>query len=146
LEDSLSYPGGSSALVAAVGWLQGTLLGTIATAVATICVAGIGLMMLSGRVPVRRGLLVILGCFILFGASTIAAGIEGAASAWGGGAQWTPPPPAAFPPYPPLPVPFEQERRPRHSGLQGEYPQEIAPPSMPPPAPAEAPENLHPPR
>lgn len=31
--------------------------------------------MLSGRLPARRGATVILGCFVLFGASTIAEGI-----------------------------------------------------------------------
>lgn len=73
---SLADPGGSSALVGAVDWLQGTLLGTVATTVAVISVAAIGLMMLSGRVDLRRGASVVLGCFILFGASGIAAGIQ----------------------------------------------------------------------
>jgi hypothetical protein len=59
-----------------VQWLQGTLLGTVATTVAVISVAAIGLMMLSGRIDLRRGASVILGCFILFGASGIAAGIR----------------------------------------------------------------------
>jgi type IV secretion system protein VirB2 len=56
-QDSYADPAGSSVLVSAVNWLQGTLLGTVATVVA-----------------------VILGCFILFGASTIVAGIHSAAT------------------------------------------------------------------
>lgn len=76
---SLADPGGSGTLVAAVQWLQGTLLGTVATTVAVICVATIGLMMLSGRVDLRRGASVVIGCFILFGASGIAAGIQSVA-------------------------------------------------------------------
>ena len=60
---------------AAVQWLEGTLLGTVATAVAVIAVASVGLLLMSGRVDIRRGAQVIFGCFILFGASTIAAGI-----------------------------------------------------------------------
>jgi type IV secretion system protein VirB2 len=63
-------------LVAAVGWLQGTLLGTVATTVAVICVATVGLMMLSGRMDLRRAISVAVGCFILFGASSIVAGIQ----------------------------------------------------------------------
>lgn len=73
---SLADPAGSSALVAAVQWLEGTLLGTIATTIAVIAVASIGFMALSGRVDLRRAGSAILGCFILFGASSIVAGLE----------------------------------------------------------------------
>jgi type IV secretory pathway VirB2 component (pilin) len=76
---SLADPDGSSALVAAVGWLQGTLLGTVATTVAVIAVASVGFLMLSGRVSFRYGVTVIAGCFVLFGASSIVAGITGMA-------------------------------------------------------------------
>ena len=41
-----------------------------------IAVALLGFMMLSGRMPLRRGLQVVLGCFMLLGASTIAAGLQ----------------------------------------------------------------------
>lgn len=61
--------------MAAVNWLEGTLLGIVATTIAIIAVAGIGLMALFGRVSVRQSVATILGCFILFGASSIAAGI-----------------------------------------------------------------------
>jgi type IV secretory pathway VirB2 component (pilin) len=60
---------------ATVQWLDGTILGSVAMAVGIIAVASIGLLLLSGRVDVRRAVQVILGCFILFGAPTIAAGI-----------------------------------------------------------------------
>jgi len=63
-------------LVAAVAWVEEVLLGTVATTVATIAVAAIGLMMLWGRVNWRNGATIILGCFILFGASAIATGIR----------------------------------------------------------------------
>lgn len=76
----LGDPAGSGAVVAAVQWLQNTLLGTVATTVAVICVATVGLMMLSGRVDLRRGASVVVGCFILFGASSIAAGIRSVAA------------------------------------------------------------------
>jgi type IV secretion system protein VirB2 len=73
-------PAGSSVLVHAMGWLQGTLLGTVATVAAVIAVAAVGFMMLTGRINWRHGAVVILGCFILFGAATIVAGIRTAAT------------------------------------------------------------------
>lgn len=73
---ALADPPGSSALLSAVAWLQGTLLGSVASAIAIIAVAWVGFMMLSGRIDVRHGATVILGCFILFGASTIVRGIQ----------------------------------------------------------------------
>lgn len=79
-QDSYSDPSGSGVLVSAVNWLQGTLLGTIATAVAVIAVAAVGFMMLTGRINWRYGVTVILGCFILFGASSIVAGIHSTAA------------------------------------------------------------------
>jgi len=72
-------PEGSGVLVSAVEWLQGTLMGTVATVVAVIAVAAVGFMMLTGRVNWRHGAVVILGCFILFGAASIVAGIRVAA-------------------------------------------------------------------
>ena len=72
-------PQGSGAIIAAVNWLQGTLLGTVATVVAVIAVASVGFMMLTGRINWRHGAMVILGCFILFGAASIVAGIRAAA-------------------------------------------------------------------
>ena len=73
-------PEGSGVIVSAVTWLQGTLLGTVATVAAVIAVAAVGFMMLTGRIDWRRGAIVILGCFILFGAASIVAGIQSAAT------------------------------------------------------------------
>jgi type IV secretion system protein VirB2 len=73
-------PAGSGVLVSAVGWLQGTLLGTVATVAAVIAVAAVGFMMLTGRINWRYGVTVILGCFILFGATSIVAGIHSTAT------------------------------------------------------------------
>ena len=75
----LSDPQGSGPIVSAVQWLQGTLLGTVATVVAVIAVACVGFMMLTGRMNWRYGAVVILGCFILFGAVSIVAGIRSTA-------------------------------------------------------------------
>jgi hypothetical protein len=88
-------------LVAAISWLQDVLLGTVATSIAVIAIAAIGFGMLTGRVNIRHGATVILGCFILFGASTIVNGLRYAASGVGG---YDPPPViVAAPPPPPLP-------------------------------------------
>ena len=74
-------PQGSGPIVAALMWLQGTLLGNVATAVAVIAVAMVGFMMLTGRMNWRFGATVIIGCFILFGAGAIVSGIQSAAAA-----------------------------------------------------------------
>jgi type IV secretion system protein VirB2 len=68
--------GGPDSLVKATQWLEGTLLGTVATVVAVICVAVVGLMMLAGRIDFRRAVTVVLGCFVLFGARSIVSGIS----------------------------------------------------------------------
>ncbi|MCT2401851.1 TrbC/VirB2 family protein [Novosphingobium mangrovi (ex Huang et al. 2023)] len=73
-------PQGSGVVVSAMGWLQGTLLGTLATTVAVIAIAAVGFMMLTGRMNWRHGAVVVIGCFILFGAASIVAGIRTAAT------------------------------------------------------------------
>jgi type IV secretory pathway VirB2 component (pilin) len=73
-------PQGSGPIVAALGWLQGTLLGNVATAVAVMAVAAVGFMMLTGRLNWRFGATVIIGCFVLFGAGAIVSGIQSAAA------------------------------------------------------------------
>ena len=79
-QSALADPNGSGPIVSAVQWLQGTLLGTVATVIAVIAVACVGLLMLSGRINWRHGAVVILGCFILFGAVSIVAGIQSTAA------------------------------------------------------------------
>jgi len=72
-------PQGSSPILGAISWIQETLLGQVATAVAVIAVAAVGFMMLTGRMNWKYGATVIIGIFILFGASTIVAGIQAVA-------------------------------------------------------------------
>ncbi len=69
---------GSGPIEAALFWIQGTMLGNVATAVAVMAVAAVGFMMLTGRLNWRFGATVIIGCFIIFGAATIVAGIQSA--------------------------------------------------------------------
>jgi type IV secretory pathway VirB2 component (pilin) len=76
-------PAGSNPILNAVNWLQGTLLGNVATALAVLAVGAVGLMMLTGRIDWRRGGTVILGCFIIFGAASIVGGIQAVSSGTG---------------------------------------------------------------
>lgn len=100
-----SSPPETSAVLNALRWIEGVLLGPLATSLAVLAVAAVGLMMLSGRLNLRRGATVILGCFIVFGAATIARGLrEGVATTTAA----APAPPAAgasFVPAPPTPEP-----------------------------------------
>ena len=79
-QDSFSDPAGAGPIVSALRWLQGTLLGTVATVVAIIAVACVGFLMLTGRMNWRYGGTVILGCFVLFGAASIVGGIQSTAA------------------------------------------------------------------
>ncbi|HEY0043969.1 MAG TPA: TrbC/VirB2 family protein [Allosphingosinicella sp.] len=91
---------GTSSLLAAVRWLESLLLGSIAVAIATLAVAGFGFLVMAGRVNVRTGAQIILGCFVLFGARTIALGLQSSVAAEG-----APAPATAFAPSAsPLPV------------------------------------------
>lgn len=73
-------PQGSGPIIAALEWLQGTLMGSAATALAVMAVAAVGFMMLTGRLNWKFGATVIVGCFILFGAGAIVSGIHSASA------------------------------------------------------------------
>lgn len=75
-------PAGSGPIGGAVEWLQGTMLGNVATTIAVMAVAAVGFMMLTGRINWRYGATVVMGLFIVFGAASIVAGVRSAA---GGG-------------------------------------------------------------
>lgn len=62
----------SSPLVTGVTWLRAALLGSVGTVATIVAVGTVGLLMLQGRLPFRRGATVVLGCFIIFSAGTIA--------------------------------------------------------------------------
>lgn len=81
--------GSQSAFADAIGWINGVLLGSLAVGLCVLAVALVGLFMFTGQLPVRRGMRVILGCFILLGAPVIAAGLAGA---WQQAAPDSPPP------------------------------------------------------
>lgn len=72
-------PQGSGPIIGALSWIQGTLMGNIATTAAVIAVAMVGFLMLTGRLNWRFGATVIVGCFIVFGSASIVAGIQASA-------------------------------------------------------------------
>lgn len=78
---SLTDPPAGSPIAESLAWVQGAALGTVATTIAVIAVAIVGLLMLSGRLDLRRAVTVVAGCFLLFGAGRIAAGLTGLAGA-----------------------------------------------------------------
>lgn len=104
---SLADPQGTSAILAATNWITNTLLGPLATIIAVIAIAWVGLMMLTGHIDLRRGLTVVLGCFMLFGAPSIAVGLRGVSDGVASGRQSyvqpASPSAAALPPAPTQP-------------------------------------------
>lgn len=103
----LASTSANSALIGAVDWLRGVLLGAVGTTIAVLAVAAVGLLMLSGRVPIRRGLTVVVGCFVLFSAASIA---DALVSGLGPSAAREPLPPVsppAYTPSTPKPVPYD---------------------------------------
>lgn len=96
-------PNEGSSLLAAAQWLEGLVQGPLAVMLAVLAVAATGLMMLSGRLAVRRGLVVTLGCFVMFGAPGIARGLLASATSFAGSTE--PVSPMAEMAPPPLPEP-----------------------------------------
>lgn len=96
----------------ASSWVAGALSGSLATALCVVAVALLGVLMLRGRLPVREGVQVVAGCFLLFGASAVAAGLMSAGVGRSGVGRASPdqvrpytlqtsppPPPADYDPY-----------------------------------------------
>ena len=101
-----SDPVGASAFIGATDWLKAVLLGSVGTTTAVLAIASVGFLLLAGRIPVRRGVTIILGCFILFSASAIADGLVGVVSAGRSSAPDVPPPPN-YEPTNPMPQPYD---------------------------------------
>ena len=99
----------ASAFVGLSG-IESWLTGPVGTDIAVIAVASFGFSLLGGRLSLRRGGLVVLGSFVLFGAPSIARGLLGLAgethgpTAVSGPATIDVPPPAV--PTPPAYDPY----------------------------------------
>jgi hypothetical protein len=102
-------PEGVSALVGAVGWAKALLLGSMGVALGILGVAAAGVLMFQGRIPVRRGVSVILGCFILFSAGQISTGLiaERTSSVEGASAAPVKPWAPSYTPVIPAPSPYD---------------------------------------
>lgn len=106
---------GGSSIEGAANWVLALASGSLAIMLAVLAVAGVGFAMLTGRIDVRRAGMMVVGCFLVFGASTIAAQFLGVANR--GSAEvvtdstmfrpemppapppHAPPPPSSFDPY-----------------------------------------------
>ena len=75
MRGSLFETQAESGICTSIDWVEALVLGEIATALAVVAVAIAGFMMLTGRVRMAGSFRVILGCFVLFGASSIAAAL-----------------------------------------------------------------------
>jgi len=62
----------TDACLSAAIWIQHLLTGQAALALATIAIAILGLTVMAGRLPIRRGIEVVTGMFLIFGAATVA--------------------------------------------------------------------------
>ena len=76
---SLFAPPSSAVLSAAADSITGTLLGGLATSLCVLAIAFVGLLLMTGRLAIRDGMWVAIGCFVLLGASVIAGGLQDAA-------------------------------------------------------------------
>ncbi len=107
-----------SALIAPTNWVTQLLTGTLGLSIATLAMASVGFLLLRGHLALHRGVQVVLGCFILFGAPMIAHGLMAAT----GNAHTTPqavspqvstPPAVAVPATPPQFDPYAGASVPR---------------------------------
>jgi type IV secretion system protein VirB2 len=73
VQQSLLASPGASPLVTTTRWIDGVLLGEVALGVGVLAVAIIGAHMLTGKLPLRQGVRVVIGCFVLLGAPVISA-------------------------------------------------------------------------
>ena len=67
VQQSLFEAGGGTPMVESARWIEGVMLGEIALGVGGLAVAFIGALMLTGRLPLREGARVVVGCFLLGG-------------------------------------------------------------------------------
>ncbi|MDP2129910.1 MAG: TrbC/VirB2 family protein [Methylophilaceae bacterium] len=74
MQQSLFEASGEAPMAESARWIEGVMLGEIALGVCVIAAAFIGALMLTGRLPLREGVRIVVGCFVLLGAPLITAG------------------------------------------------------------------------
>jgi type IV secretion system protein VirB2 len=67
-----------SVIGAAAEWVMSAASGPAVTAIMTIAVAAFAVSMLFGRLAIRQGFRLVLGCFVLAGSAEIAVSLTGA--------------------------------------------------------------------
>jgi type IV secretory pathway VirB2 component (pilin) len=93
---SLFDPPSVSVVTSGADWISGLIFGPLANVIAVIAIAWVGLSMLSGRIDIRRGMAVVFGCFLLFGAKGIADGLRSVAMSEAVPVAASAPPPPTF--------------------------------------------------
>jgi type IV secretory pathway VirB2 component (pilin) len=78
VQQSLLEAGGGSPAIESARWVEAVVLGDFALGLCVTAVALVGGLMLTGRLPLRRGVRIVIGCFVLLGAPVIASGLLGA--------------------------------------------------------------------
>ena len=73
--ESLADVPAESVLGNGASWIEQLISGSLAATLAVIAVAIVGFAMFGGRLPIRRGATVLIGCFVLLGAPAIADGL-----------------------------------------------------------------------
>lgn len=69
---TFASPATDSAIGNASSWAMSLTTGSFAVSLAVLAVSGVGFAMLTGRLRIRSGGSVLIGCFVLFGSATIA--------------------------------------------------------------------------
>ena len=82
---SLLEPSSSPPFATSIQAVTGSTFAETATALCVIAVALLGFAMLMGRVPIRYGISVIVGCFVVLGAPVLASSLVALASPSGAG-------------------------------------------------------------
>lgn len=72
VEEGFTTGADGGSMAAAIRWAVGVLTGSLGTSACVLAVAAVGGLLLSGSLPVRRGLSVIVGCFVILSAGSIA--------------------------------------------------------------------------
>lgn len=111
VQQGLFQAASGTPMVESARWIESVMLGEIAIGLCGLAAAFIGALMLTGRLPLRDGARIVVGCFVLLGAPVIASGLMQASSGRDDTAPPVPPiaaesevpsgdmPPANYDPY-----------------------------------------------
>ncbi len=72
VQRSLFDADGGSPMSDSGHWIEGVVLGELTVGVCVLALALMGALMLTGRLPLREGARIVVGCFVMVGAPVIA--------------------------------------------------------------------------